>query len=107
MGNVHAPTVVFREIRQAVDRWWSYVHKVNIAHAVVENTIHVHGEEEQNPNEFQGIEIIFDTEFKFFARGYIQRKHNKGNVVQIVLDCNHPIIQRGACGNENRRQTAD
>ena len=107
MDYVHKPAVFLGEEGQAVLRRADDVHKVYVGVAVVQNAVYVEGEEHQNEQEFQTVEIIFDCEFHFLAGIQVQGEHDEDSVIAKILQGNQPAaVSRRRRRNQNRRNAA-
>ena len=90
MRYVDEPAVLFGKEGESILRGRNNVHKVNVAHAVVNHTIDIEREEHYSKKELQTVGIVGKLELEFLSDSEVEREDYNSNVVEEILRCDYP-----------------
>ena len=90
--DVHQPALVLVKIGKIGLRRADNVHKIDVDTAArfVQHTVDIKGEEHQNDQKFQAVEVVFYLKLYFLACVQIQGEYHEKNVIAEVLRANQP-----------------
>jgi len=105
--DVNEPAVILVQVGEAGLWGRGNVHKIDIAHAVINDAVDVGGKEKEDAKKLETAEIILYRQPQLLVGTDVQRHHHNGNVIEEILSGDDPhTVQRGLRGDQYSRNAA-